>query len=225
MTPMTNAERVVRILVNRHGRLYSEVLGLDLRPGSASVLFQWLCASLLLGGRIRATAAQQAAEALLRQSWTTAERMAASTWEERTRLLNRSGYARYDESTSRRLGDMAQMLLDRYGGDLCNLREAAHRAPQEERRLLKEFKGVGDVRVDIFFREVQLVWDELYPFADRRAVHAASDLGLGNDAETLAHLVDPPEFARLVAALVRCDLGKHAAEILAEADVTRTEAG
>ena len=70
-----------------------------------------------------------------------------------------------------------------------------------------------------------LVWDELYPFADRRALHAASDLGLGNDAQTLARLVDPPEFARLVAALVRCELGKHAAEILAEADVTRTEAG
>lgn len=70
-----------------------------------------------------------------------------------------------------------------------------------------------------------LVWDELYPFADRRALHAASDLGLGNDAQTLARLVDPPKFARLVAALVRCELGKHAAEILAEADVTRTEAG
>ena len=49
---MTSAERVVQVLLNWHGRLYSEVLGLDLRPGSASVLFQWLCASLLLGGRI-----------------------------------------------------------------------------------------------------------------------------------------------------------------------------
>ena len=155
---MTRVERVVQVLLNRDGSLFSEVLGLDLRTGSASVLFQWLCASLLLGGRIRATAAQQAAGALLRQGWTTANKMAASTWEERTRLLNRSGYARYDESTSRRLGDMAQLLLDRYGGDLCNLREAAHRDPQEERRLLKEFKGIGDVRVDIFFREAQLAW-------------------------------------------------------------------
>ena len=69
------------------------------------------------------------------------------------------------------------------------------------------------------------MWDELYPPSLSAGVHAASDLGLGNDAETLARLVDPPEFARLVAALVRCELGKHAAEILAEADVTRTEAG
>jgi hypothetical protein len=31
---MTSAERVVQVLLNRDGRLYSEVLGLDLRPGS-----------------------------------------------------------------------------------------------------------------------------------------------------------------------------------------------
>ena len=97
-------------------------------------------------------------------------------------------------------------------------RFTAHHDPQEQRLLLKEFKGIGDVRVDIFFREAQLAWDELYPFADRRALHAASALGLGNDAEALARLVDPPEFVRLMAALVRCDLGKHADEILAEAE-------
>jgi hypothetical protein len=182
------------------------------------VLFQWLCASFLLGGRIRAKAAEQAAEALLRQGWTTPETMVASTWEERTRLLNRSGYARYDESTSRRLGEMAERLLDRYGGDLRNLRAAAHRDPREERRLIQEFNGIGDVRAGIFFREVQLVWDELYPFADRRALHAAAALRLGNDAHALACLVASADFARLVAALVRTDLGKCAGEILEEAE-------
>jgi hypothetical protein len=214
---MISPVRIIEVLLHRQGRLYSEALGLDLRPGSASVLFQWLCASLLLGGRIRATAAQQAADALLRQGWTTPEKMAASTWEERTRLLNRSGYARYDESTSRRLGDMAQMLLDRYRGDLGNLRSAAHWDPLEERRLIKEFDGIGDIRADIFLREVQVVWNELYPFADRRALHAAAALDLGEDVHALASLVAPADFARLVAALVRTDLGKCASEILEEA--------
>lgn len=215
---MISPVRIIEVLLHRQGRLYSEALGLDLRPGSASVLFQWLCASLLLGGRIRAKAAQQAADALLRQGWTTPEKMAASTWEERTRLLNRSGYARYDESTSRRLGDMAQMLLDRYRGDLGNLRSAAHWDPLEERRLIKEFDGIGDIRADIFLREVQVVWNELYPFADRRALHAAAALDLGEDVHALASLVAPADFARLVAALVRTDLGKCLSEILEEAE-------
>lgn len=207
-------DAIVKVLLKRHGRLFSEALGLDLRQGSATVLFQWLCASLLLGGRIRVVAAEQAAEALLGQDWGTAEKMAATSWEERTRLLNHSGYARYDESTATRLGAMAERLIERYGGELCSLRAAARRDPREERRLLKEFNGIGDVRADIFFREVQVVWEELYPFADRRALHAAADLGLGRDAEALKSLVDRSAFPHLVAALVRCDLAGDAAEIL-----------
>lgn len=51
--------------------------------------------------------------------------MAEATWRQRTDVLNRAGYARYDESTSRMLGDTAQLLLDRYRGDLRKLREEA----------------------------------------------------------------------------------------------------
>ena len=88
------------------------------------------------------------------------------------------------------------MLLDRYQGDLRKLREAAGRDPQEERRLLEEFKGIGDVGADIFMREVQLVWDELYPFADRRGLSAAARLGLGDSAQALSAFVDRADFPR-----------------------------
>lgn len=91
-------------------------------------------------------------------------------------------------------------------GDLRKLREAAERDPQRERKLLKEFKGIGDVGVDIFFREAQVAWDELRPFADRRALDAAGRLKLGRDPEALAKLVDGKDFPRLVAALVRVEL-------------------
>lgn len=216
LTKVAGPTPLVARLLARYGRLYSEALGLDLRGGEAPVLFQWLCAAFLLGGRIRASVAERAAAALLRQGWTTADRMAASTWEQRVRVLNRSGYARYDESTSRRLGELAARLLDRYGGDLNALRAAARRVPEEERRLLKEFNGIGDVRADIFLREVQLAWDELYPFADQRAVRAAIALGLGDDVRDLARLVPAADFARLVAALVRCDLARGAPALRAE---------
>src|SRR5207248_1977231 len=83
----------------------------------------------------------------------------------RARVLNESGYARYDERTSTALADTAQLIVDRYGGDLRRLRRAADRDPTVERRLLKQCKGIGDVGVDIFFREAQRTWAELYPFA------------------------------------------------------------
>ena len=106
------------------------------------------------------------------------------------RALNAAGYARYDESTSRMLGETCDLLLERYRGDLRRLREEAPRDRKRERKLLKEFKGMGDTGVDIFFREAQAAWDELYPFADRRALQAASQLGLGSDRTTLAQLVE-----------------------------------
>jgi len=199
---------IVAALLDRHGQTYSEELGIDLAQNTPSPLFRWLCASILFSARISANIAVKAARALADQGWTTAQAMADTTWEQRVRVLNRSGYARYDESTSRMLGDTVDLLLRQYDGDLRTLREEAGRDPREERRRLKDCKGLGDVGVDIFFRETQCVWDELYPFADKKALKAAGRLDLGNGAEDLARLVDRSDFPRLIAALVRTDLEK-----------------
>ena len=204
--PEPDKRAVVAALLERHGRTYAEELGADLSAGTPSALFQWLCAAILFSARIRADVAEKAARALADHGWTTAEAMAASTWEDRTRTLNHAGYARYDESTSRMLGDTARLLLQDYGGDLRALRDRAGRDPAAERRLLKQFKGMGDVGADIFCREVQAVWEELYPFADAKALKAARRLGLGDDAGQLADLVARKNFPRLIAALVRTDL-------------------
>jgi len=196
--------RIVDALLERHGQTFAAELRIDLDKGTPSVLFRWLCASILLNAPIGAGLAMQAAHALTDQGWTTAAKMAAATWEQRTRTL--AGYARYDESTSRMLGDTAAMLVERYGGDLRKLREAAGRDVGRERALLKECKGLGDVGVSIFLREVQLAWDEIYPFVDQRALEAAGRLGLESDAKALARQVSRQEFPRLVAALVRVSL-------------------
>jgi endonuclease III len=207
-------DRIVATLLERHGRTYAEELGIRLERGTPSVLFRWLCAATLLSARIGAEAAMQATRALAKQGWTTAEKMAATSWEQRTRTLNEAGYARYDESSSRMLGDTAELLLDKYRGDLRQLRAAAERDPQRERTLLKECKGIGDVGADIFCREAQVAWDELFPFADRRALQAAGRLGLDDDAGRLAKRVSRKDYPRLLAALVRTGLAKDFDEVL-----------
>ena len=179
-------DQIVKTLLERHGRTYTAELGIKLERNTPSVLYRWLCAATLLSARISPDAAMQAARALAERGWTTAQKMAAATWEQRTRTLNQAGYARYDESTSRMLGDTAEMLLDRYRGDLRQLRDAAKRDPGRERGLLKECKGIGDVGADIFCREAQIAWDELCPFPDGRALDVASRLGLEDDAGKLA---------------------------------------
>jgi endonuclease III len=210
-------KRIIDALLEHHGKTYAAELGIDLGKGTPSALFRWLCASILLSARISGDLALQAARALSAKGWRTADKMAAATWEQRTRTLNQAGYARYDESTSRMLGDTAQMLLDRYGGDLRKLREAAERDPAQERKLLKQCKGLGDVGVSIFFRETQLAWDELYPFADERALRTAERLGLEGDAKALAKGLPRQEFPRLVAALIRVGLAKDVDAVLRQA--------
>lgn len=211
------SKEVTKALLRLHGRTFADELGIRIEKNTPSPLFRLLCAALLFSARIGADIAVRAARALADEGWTTPEKMAGSTWEKRAKTLNRSGYARYDERTATMLGETAETLLDRYGGDLRKLREEAGRDPGRERELLKEFKGIGDVGVDVFFREVQVAWIELHPFADQRALEGAKKLGLEADASSLARLVSKKDFPSLVAALVRVGLEKDHERVLKEA--------
>lgn len=211
-----NAEPLVDALLRAHGKGFAEELGIDLSDSAPEPLFRWLTAVLLLSARISSDLAMRGAAALAEEGWTTAAKMAESSWEDRTRTLNRSGYARYDEKTSAMLGEMADRMLADYDGDLNALREAAGRDPSQERERIKAVKGIGDVGADIFFREVQTAWDEHFPFADARALNAAQDLGLCPDAARLAELVPKRDFPRLLAALIRAEhAGESAEDLLA----------
>lgn len=209
MARTTQAD-LVGALLQRHGRTLAEELGIDVARNTPSPLFRLLVAALLSSARISAELAADAARALQDHGYSTPQKMAGATWAQRTRVLNRSGYARYDEQTSRMFGDACDHLLETYGGDLRALRDAAGREPADERRLLKELKGIGDVGADIFLREVQVAWDEVAPFVDAKAQQGAERLGLPTSAARLrghAERAGVP-LARLAAALVRCDLAK-----------------
>ncbi len=209
--PRPSRHKLAATALEQHGLTFAEDLGGGEVKNTPASLFRLLCFAHLASTPIRHEIAMAATRALFQQGWTTPQKMANATWADRTRTLNAAGYARYDESTAERLGHNAQLLLDRYRGDLRRLRDEAKRDPDNERQRLKAFKGIGDVGVDIFFRDAQVVWAELYPFADRVALRSAASLGLPDDARALARLVDddPRAFARLVAALVRIDLAKQ----------------
>jgi endonuclease III len=219
VTAATHA--IVTALLQEHGRTYAAEADIPLDDADASRMFRLLCLSLLLSARIRSGIAVRAAIALADHGWTTAEAMAASTWEERTAALNRAGYARYDEKTSRMLGAAAQHVLEVDGGDLDHLRQRAGYDPARERALLQEFTGIGPLGASIFAREAQVAWPELYPYADDRALRTAQRLGLPDAAEALAPLVpDAAAFTRLVAGLVRCGSAKGEDRVLALAEAT-----
>ncbi|MCM3884833.1 hypothetical protein [Frankia sp. R82] len=199
----TDTEAVVAELLDRHGRTFAEEIGADVPADTAEAMFALTVFALLAGAPIRTSAAVRACRALLDAGWTDAASMAEATWEERTRVLNRNGYARYDESTSRRLEDACRYLSDTYDGDVRGLRRAADGSPERERALLQRIKGIGPVGADIFLREAQAGWDELVPYLDERVRHTARELGLPGSATRVADLVERADLPRLVAALVR----------------------
>lgn len=211
--PRPSKKQLAKRLLETHGQTFAEQLRIPVAKNTPAALFQLLYASLLFSARIAANNAAEATRALIKAKLTTAEKMAGATWQERVDVITWHGYKRYDERTSTMLGDSAQLLLDKYRGDLRKLREAANFEPDQEKKLLMQFKGIGKVGADIFLREIQGVWAEVYPHADQRVLKAAKQLDLGSSAKELSSLVPRQDFPRLVAALVRVDLEKKYDEV------------
>ncbi|WP_433384318.1 hypothetical protein [Micromonospora sp. KLBMP9576] len=216
---MGDDRRVVRVLLERQGRTYAQEAGITLADRPAP-LYQLLVLATLLSTRIRARVAVAAAGELFTAGYRTPQAMEAASWQDRVDALGRGHYRRYDERTSTMLGTGARLCLDRWRGDLRRLRRDADGAAAGLRRRLTEFPGIGPTGADIFLREAQVVWPELRPYADRRALAGAERLGLPASADRLGGLVGPDDFGRFASALVRVALGEESA-----GDVTRAAAG
>lgn len=206
--PNQRDRALVSALLDAYGSTYAAEAGLHIEHDTPAPLFQLLCLCLLLSAPIHSGNAVEAARALRKAGLTTPRKMAEASWQDRVDVITWHGYKRYDERGSTMLGQTAQRVLDRYGGDLRKLREEAHGdVPTLEARL-REFKGIGKVGAAIFLREIQGTWLEVYPYVDERVLRGARHLGLPDDAKALVRLVDRADFPRFAAALIRVELAK-----------------
>ncbi|MFF5261144.1 endonuclease [Actinomadura viridis] len=203
-------DAIVKKLMREAGRTYAEEAGITLKdqPGA---LFKLLVLANLMSARISADIALSAARELFQAGGGTPRGMARLSWQERVDALGRGHYVRYDESTATRLGEMAEAVQDRYGGDLRRLPIAAGRDPGRAAALLQEFKGIGPTGADIFCREAQSVWPWLRPYLDAQTRKGADRLGLPTDPERLAGQVPDKDLGRFAAALVRAARDKKLA--------------
>lgn len=197
-------DTIVRALLDRCGRTYAEQAGIKLAD-KPSPLYRLLVLSVLLSTRISADIAVDAARELSRAGYRTPRAMRDASWQERVDALGRAHYVRYDESTATALGEGADLLLDRYRGDLRKLRGDGLREG------LREFPRLGPVGVDIFCREAQDVWPELRPHLDRKTLDGAKRVGLPAQEDKLARLVPDEDLGRFSAALVRVGLDRKLA--------------
>jgi hypothetical protein len=205
------AKALVPTLLREAGRTYAEEAGIKLKDQQAP-LFRLLVLANLLSTRINSSIAVAAARELFAAGGGTAAGMTKLSWQDRVDALGRGHYVRYDESTSTRLGQMAQQVIDDYGGDLRKLAKAAGGDPGGLRELLQRFPGVGPTGADIFCREVQAVWPWLAPYLDKVTIDGARRVGLPTSADKLAGTVRRGELDRLAAALTRVARDKKLAD-------------
>ncbi|WP_422746771.1 endonuclease [Mycobacterium sp. WMMD1722] len=198
----TDPEHTARRLLDEAGTTYAEEAGIRLND-KPMPLFELLTLCMLASKPIDAGIAVKAAREIFAAGLRTPDAVLKADRKTMIDAFGRAGYARYDESSATRLTDMAQAVNDEHGGDLRGLGEAED--VDTTRKLLKEFKGIGDTGADIFLREVQDVWTWVRPFFDDRATSTAETLGLPTDPATLAGLADG-RCAALAAALVRASL-------------------
>ncbi|MEV4744290.1 endonuclease [Streptomyces sp. NPDC049555] len=201
----------VRALLQRHGRTYAEEAGIRLRD-TPQPLYRLLVLADLLSARIRASVAVDAARCLFEAGMKDARSMAQATWQQRVDALGRGGYRRYDERTATQLGDGAELLLERYGGDVRGMREEAGGDVERLKDVLQQVPGIGPAGADIFLREVQGIWPEAHPYLDGKALQGAGRCGLPGDPQKLARLVEKEQTPALAAALVRAALDKEVAD-------------
>ncbi|MGZ4572971.1 MAG: hypothetical protein ACXVXU_19035 [Blastococcus sp.] len=202
---MSSDQETARAVLDRYGTTYAEEAGIDLADEPAP-LFQLLVLAELLSARIGAGVAVAAALELRRVGLTTPRAMRDSTRPARVAALGRAGYRRYDERTATQLGVAAQLMLDRYSGDLRRLADASGHDVGAAARLLQEVDGIGPIGASVFLREVQAVWPWVRPYLDERTRTGARRIGLPGDAAALAALVAAGEVARFAAGLVRISL-------------------
>lgn len=164
-------------LMERRGGRYASALGIDLAAPDAGERFKWFLAAMLYGARIPEALATRTWHEFAAHGVLAPERIVATGWDGLVSILDAGGYVRYDYKTATKLLEVCTALLRDYGGSLDALHEAAADPRDLEVRLKALGKGIGDITVGIFLRELRGLWIKAEPALSPLAQAAATALG------------------------------------------------
>ena len=200
---MSHPETVSRLLDTAGGTFAAEA-GIRLRDEPAP-LYRLLVLTVLLSSRVQSSLGTAACRGLVDAGLGTPQKVAGATHRQVVDVLDAARYTRMDDQTADALIEGAGIVVDRWSGDLREMRRAADGDVAALAGFLTDLPRLGPVGADIFTREVQLVWPEFRPHLDQKARQGAAAVGLPTDPQELADLVDGDDLARFSAALVRAN--------------------
>ena len=160
------------------GGRFSTALGIDLASRESPEIFKWLLAAILFGARISGRIAVQTYNEFSRENLLNPNELLRRGWNGLVEVLDRGGYVRYDFKTATKLLQVCQTLMDRYDGDLNTLHSRAKGPGDLEQRIRQLGKGVGEVSVGIFLREMRGTWHKAEPLPSDLVLSGAESLGL-----------------------------------------------
>jgi endonuclease III len=168
--------RLLKKLIEHVGGRFSVALGIDLSSRNPEEIFKWFLASVLFGTRISERIVIKTYKEFEKAGIISPVGVLNAGWDGLVEILDRGGYVRYDFKTATKLLDLSTALMDMYGGNLKVLHSTASGSRDLEGRLKTLAKGIGDVTVNIFLREMRGIWEKAEPLPSDLVVMAAKHM-------------------------------------------------
>ena len=168
----------LKTLLEKHGQKYSEILGIKLETATDSEVFKWFLAAVLFGAPITESSVIRTYKCFERHRMLTPERILKIGWDGLVQILDEGSYARYDFKTADKLLLVIGNLDKEYSGSLNLLHKKAQNSADLEKRLKSLGKGIGDVTVSIFLRDMRGIWKKADPRPTSLVIAAARDIGI-----------------------------------------------
>lgn len=170
--------KALESLVESLGERYSKVLKINLASKDDKEIFKWFLASVLFGAPITETSVIKTYRCFEKREVLTPNKILETGWNGLVKILDEGSYTRYDFKTADKLLEVMGNLNTRYGGSLSKLHEDAADSLDLENRLKELGKGIGDVTVSIFLRDLRGVWRKADPKPTPLVILAAKRLGI-----------------------------------------------
>jgi len=168
----------LKTLLEEHGQKYSETLDIKLETARDSEVFKWFLAAVLFGAPITESSVIKTYRCFEKYHVLTPEKILKTGWDGLVQILDEGSYTRYDFKTADKLLLVMGNLTKEYNGSLNLLHQKASDSTDLENRLKLLGKGIGDITVSIFLRDLRGVWKKADPKPTPLVVLAAKNLGI-----------------------------------------------
>lgn len=169
-------KKALESLVKNLGERYSEVLKINLASKDDKEIFKWFLASVLFGAPITETSVIKTYRCFEKRKVLTPNKILETGWNGLIEILDEGSYTRYDFKTATKLLEVMGNLNTKYRGSLNKLHDDAADPLDLEKRLKELGKGIGDVTVSIFLRDLRGVWRKANPKPTPLVILAAKRL-------------------------------------------------